>query len=84
MIKSIKLKEKDLTFLKEVCGLDVLEKNEHSYHFEEKSSSWILILNSEELEIICDKLLEVLMDKGITKGEINAVGKIIDDYIDKF
>ncbi len=84
MLKSIKLKEEDIFFLKKICDIDILQRYVPEIHFEEKSKSWILLLNSEELEFIGNEPDVVLMDKGITNGEINAVGKHIDDYIGKF
>ena len=84
MIRSIKLKEKDILFLKGTCNIDILAKYITQSYFEEKSKSWVLLLESDELEFVGDELSIALINKGITNGEINATGKLIDDYIDKF
>lgn len=84
MIKSIKLKEKDILFIKEACGIDIIPKYISNSHFENKSKSWTLLLETEDLELISDELSKALMDKGISNGEINSFGMLIEDYIDKF
>lgn len=84
MVRNIKLKEKEILFLKEICKIDILEKYNKNNIFEAKSKSWICLLDSIDLECINDVLAIALMEIGITNGEINDTGKTIDDYIDKF
>jgi hypothetical protein len=84
MIKNIKLKEKDILFLKEVCAIDILAKYAANANFEDRSKSWIFLLASDDLESVSDELSDALMNKGVTNGEINSTGKVIEGYIDKF
>lgn len=84
MIRSIKLKQEDILFLKEVCDIDILTTYASKITYEKKSNSWILILETADMESITDELSETLIDKGITNGEINSLGKKIDDFFDKF
>lgn len=83
-MKIIKLKLDDINFVKENFPIDILNQYILNSHFEEKSNSWILLLGFKDMEIICDELLNILMAKGVTNGEINNIGKRIDDLIDKF
>lgn len=80
----IKLKTDDINLVKENSSIDILNQYILNCHFEEKSNSWILLLETRDMEIICDELLNILMEKGVTNGEINTLGKRIDDLIDKF
>jgi hypothetical protein len=84
-MKIIKLKTNELEFLKKECDSLILKKYISEGHTDEKSSSLILILSKNDLEVICDELSDFLMDRGIGEdGEINKLGKQIDDLIDKF
>lgn len=84
-MKVIKLKNGEVDFLKNECRSDVLDKYLSNNHYDEKSSSFLLMLNNEEIEIIADELLLILNEKGLNEnGEINYLGKYIDDLIDKF
>ena len=84
MIRSIKLKEEEILFLKDLCSIDILSKYPAKSNYEIKSHSWILLLETTEMESITDELLDVLIGKGVTNGEINFLGKRIDDLFDKF
>ena len=84
-MKLIKLKPLETDFLKKKCDSAILKKYLSDAHFDKKSSSLILMLSKNDLEVICDELSHFLMDRGIDEnGEINALGKQIDDLIDKF
>jgi hypothetical protein len=84
MIKIVKLKEEEIKFLKTECFIDILENYSTQTHYNSKSKSWTFLLNENELELISENLTLLLMNKGVTNGEINAFGKKVDDYIGKF
>lgn len=84
-MKIIKLKPEDILLLKSDCKSELLNTFLLRGLLEEKSGSIILILPSSDIEIIEEELLKILMEKGTdVKGEINELGKQIDDLIDKF
>ena len=84
MVRSIKLKEDEILFLKEQCNIDVLSKYASKSNYEKKSNSWVLFLETSDMEFITDELLDVLTEKGIANGELNYFGKMVDDFFDKF
>jgi len=84
-MKIIKLKPYETDFINKECDGVTLKKYLSDAHIEEKSSALILMLSKNDLEIICDELSDFLMERGIDEnGEINALGKKIDDLIDRF
>jgi hypothetical protein len=82
--KIIKLKEVEISLLKENANLNIISKFIDASHYDGKSKSWIFLLTVTDIEIIADELFNMLQSKGITDGEINGFGKLVDNLIDKF
>jgi hypothetical protein len=84
MIKIVKLKETEIILIKENSKSELVLKYIEGPQYEQKSNSWILILENNDIEIIADELFDIIQEKGITNGEINIFGKQVDDLVDKF
>jgi hypothetical protein len=82
-MKVIKVKKDEIQLLR---GLNntVLSDYLDKAHFDSKSSSLVLTLETRDLDEITDELAAILTNKGITNNEINNFGKEIDDLISKF
>ena len=84
MIKIIKLKEFEISLLKENANMKIVSKFIDAAHYDEISKSWIFFLELADIEIIADELFNILQSKGVKDGEINGFGKVVDNLIDKF
>jgi hypothetical protein len=82
-MKVIKLKEVESNFLRSLDCDDISVYLDNSY-FDLKSSSYILGLTIQDIEKVSEILTLILAEKGVTDGEINYVGKQIDDLLNKF
>ena len=82
-MKVVKVKKDEVKFLRDLKN-SVLSSYLDNAHFDSKSASLVLMLETIDLDKIAEELTNILMDKGMTNSEINKFGKQIDDYLDKF
>ena len=83
-MKVIKLKEQEISLLRENSINPDIKKIISNASFDDLSSSWILLLKTYQIEIIADDLIAILMEKGMENGEVNSFGKAVDNLINKF
>lgn len=84
-MKIVKLSDQERAFINEYCSSKTLLKTLNTAHCDSKSSSFILAVNHQDLQLICDELSNILTEIGLSEeGEINSIGIKIDTLIDKF
>jgi hypothetical protein len=80
-VRSIKISFDEISFLNETCDINVMKM---SHRIDEISTTFILLLQNEELESICEKLTDTFVRIGTSNGEVNSMGLHIENLIDRF